>query len=179
MQGSRYTPNRHSNHPSFKCFTLINDWSLRPRVLTYTTKDKILIFSQYGPSNASEFGRSDIPFLNIQGPDWHCIKIGNIYNAPSGSINPGTGVSFLPSLSDIQLFSRTILAGDFNLHYPNWNPSYKGSPLTQAEDLIRWLDDKELFLISEVNTSTHHHVNYLDPCFATGDLIVRDATSEV
>lgn len=177
---SRFTERRITcNHPSFECFTPLDDWSIRPRVLTYTRKNTSLTFTQYRPNHTSEYGMGDVLFLTIQGPDRHPIQIINIYNAPPGAVNSGAGVSFLLSLTDNNFPPKTILAGDLNLHHPNWNPSYQGSPSTQSGDFIRWLEDNELFLLSEVDVPTHNLGNVLDLCFASSALMVGDATAAV
>ena len=75
-------------HPSFECFTPADDWTIRPRVLTYTRKNSNLTYTQYRPNSTQEYGKEDILFLIIKGPDRLCIQIVNIYNVPPGAIDP-------------------------------------------------------------------------------------------
>lgn len=117
--------------------------------------------------------------LTIKGPEIFSLQIINIYNAPPGATNPGAGVSFLLSLTSISLNPKLILTGDFNIHHPNWNLSYNGSPSTQSSDLICWLEDNDLSLLSEVNVPTHNLGNVLDLCFASSSLLIGGAHATV
>ena len=177
---SRNTDRRITcKHPSFECFTPVDNWTIRPRVLTYTRKDTNFTFAQDCPNSTSEQGKEDVLFLTVKGPDRLCIQIINVYNAPPGATNPGAGISFLLLLADTHFPSKRILAGDLNLHHPNWNPSYQGSPSPKAPDLIRWLEDSNLFLLFEVDVPTHDHGNALDLCFASSSVLAGDATAIV
>ncbi|KAI0994688.1 hypothetical protein K3495_g13493 [Podosphaera aphanis] len=125
------------NHPTFQCYTPVDDWSSRPRVLTYTNKNNGLLFVQDTPVSPLEEGKADVLALTIKLPGNTNVQVINIYNAPPGATNPGAGVSFLCSLAETNFLHKTILVGDFNLHHPSWYPSYHSSPTTQAEDLVR------------------------------------------
>ncbi|CCU75558.1 hypothetical protein BGHDH14_bgh01705 [Blumeria hordei DH14] len=166
-------------HPSFESFTPVNDWNIRPRVLTSARKENNLTFTQDRLNSSSEDGRGDILFLTNKGPENISLQIINIYNAPSGATNTGAGVSFLLSLTNIYLNPKSLLTGDFNIHYANWNPSCNGSPSTQSSDLIFWLEDKDLFLLSEVNVPTHNLGNVLDLCFTSSSLLIGGAHATV
>lgn len=103
----------------------------------------------------------DFPYLAIQGPNRHPTQVVNIYNAPLNAINSGAEVSFHLSLADNHFPSKMILAGDCNLYHSNRNSSCQGLPRTKPEDFIRWLEDNELFILSEVDVLTNNHGNSL------------------
>ena len=104
------------NHPSFECFTPVDDWSIRPRVLTYIRRGIALHTRQERPSFTDQGGIGDILILSSRTSNNSQFSIINIYNAPPGAINPGSGVNTLLSLPSPP-HANSILAGDFNLHH--------------------------------------------------------------
>lgn len=158
-------------HSAFECFTPVDDWSIRPRVLTHSKKNNSLTYSQERPDSGSELGLGDILFLSVEFPPYPRLLVVNVYNALPGATNPGAGVSRLITLADAQFPSKTILAGDLNLHHPLWHPLYSGSPSTQSESFIRWLESRELSLISEIDKPTHIRGNVLDLCFGSNQIV--------
>ncbi|KAI1003550.1 hypothetical protein K3495_g4658 [Podosphaera aphanis] len=166
------------SHPSFDCFSPIDNWSVRPRVLTYTRKESGLKFPQIRPFN-EERGTGDILFLIVHAPRIPSIIVANIYRAPTGATNPGAGLATLLSFSDDSLSPSFILAGDMNLHHKLWQPSLTGLSSPNAEAFIHWLDSKQLHLISELDTPTHNRGNVLDICFASNQLIARRTSATV
>ncbi|KAI0997511.1 hypothetical protein K3495_g10675 [Podosphaera aphanis] len=112
-----------------------------------------------------DLGMGDILFLSVVFRGYPRLLVTNIYNAPPGAIDPGAGVARLTVLADAHLPPKTIVAGDFNLHHLMWRPSYLGPPSTQAESLIRWLESKDLSLISKIDKPTHTRGNVPDLCF--------------
>ena len=160
-------------HPSFECFTPVDDWSLRPRVLIYTKKNSGLTIIQTRPEISPDQRSGDIIFLKVKTANNHWITIINIYNAPPGSINAGAALEFLFSLSNTFNFKNCIFAGDFNLHHNNWQPSYSGTPSPQAILLTQWLEAQNFSLISEVDIPTHNRGNVLDLCFASHSLLAK------
>lgn len=154
-------------HPSFECFTPIDNWSTRPRVLTYSRISNTLSFVQERPYRQVEKGAEDVLILTIKGPSLPPTEVINVYNAPPGTINPGAGVSFLVSIPENQFQQNIILAGDFNLHHRLWHPSHPSSPSTQSDALISWLEPKNISFISEIDKPTHNRGNVLDLAFAS------------
>ena len=116
-------------HSAFESFIPNDDWSCRPRVITYTRRDTGLNFEQDRPEPLSNQSTSDVLFLKLKSSNNHFLTIINIYNAPLGAINPGAALNLLFSLPSNFSFKNCILAGDFNLHHSNWQPSYSGKPL--------------------------------------------------
>lgn len=165
-------------HPSFECFTSIDDWNIRPRVMTYSRKDNGLTVSQIRPTMEGECS-SDILYISLKSFNSPSILLINAYNAPLGAINPGSGIRSLLSLENSFFPQNTILAGDFNLHHHNWQPSYTGSISSQADLFVNWLNTRGLSYISEIDISTHVRGNVLDLCFATTQLVARGSTSNV
>src|SRR5580692_4134907 len=72
-------------HPAYRCFSPVEDWANRPRVLTYVRKDPQLHAAQL-----RDGGESSRDLLTIQLAAWgQQICFINVYNAPPGSKNPG------------------------------------------------------------------------------------------
>ena len=67
--------------------------------------------------------------------------------------------------------------GDFNLHYPNWDPDHP-SPSRQAEPFVAWLDNNNFAFTSEVGEPTQNYGNTLDLAFLTGPLFAITTKSE-
>ena len=67
------------------------------------------------------------------------------------------------------LWRSGLIAGDFNLHHPNWDPAHR-TPSGQAEVLLDWLDSHSFVYIGPVGTPTHNQGNTLDLAFSTGPL---------
>ena len=166
-------------HPSFECYSPVNDWTVRPRVITYANKHSNINHYQERPRCITEQGIGDILLLSVIAPNNPRLLIINAYNAPPGSTNPGAGVSRLISLAEFSLPPQTILAGDLNLHNPMWHPSYRGSPSSQSEAFICWLGLRDLLLISEIDKPTHNCGNVLDLCFGSSQLVARGTIATV
>lgn len=153
--------------PSFECYSPVNDWSIRPRVVTYAKNNSNITHYQERPLFTTEQGIDNILFPSVEAPNKPRLLIINAYNAPPGSSNPGDGVSRLISIADVCFPHQTILMGDLNLHHPKWHPSYRGSPSPQSEAFTRWLESSNLSLISEIDRATHNRGNVLDLCFGS------------
>lgn len=72
-------------HPAFESFTPTDDWSNRPRVITYTKRNSGLTFTQDRPEPHINQGITDILFLKIKTFGNNYLTIINIYNAPPRS----------------------------------------------------------------------------------------------
>src|SRR5438045_874306 len=118
----------------------------------------------------------DLIFLQIQAQNTLPLNIVNIYNAPIGSTGAGSAVDLLLKLPQT-LWRSALLAGDFNLHHPNWDPDHL-SPSRQAEPFVVWLDNHNFAFTSEVSEPTQNHGNTLDLAFLTGPLSAITMKSE-
>src|SRR5271165_991091 len=99
-------------HSMYKSFTPLDDWTIRPRVMSYVRKGSRLHADQVRPVTTW-----DLIFLQIQARNAPLITIINAYNAPLGSTNPGTAITALLGLPP-SLLTLAFLAGDFNLLHP-------------------------------------------------------------
>ena len=165
-------------HPSFECFTPTDNWTSRPRVLTYLRKGVGLQAEQVRPLPSNSEACRDLLFLTVMSPSGHNILIINIYNAPTGCTGEGLPIQALTLLPRAAFPPHTFLAGDFNLHHPRWQPSYQLGT-SAADPLINWTDDLSFCLISEADTATHKYGNVLDLAFASGPLALAGAESAV
>lgn len=166
-------------HPSFECYSPVDEWSIRPRVITYAKRNTNIIHYQEQPISSTEQGIGDNLCLSVKAPNNPRLLIINAYNAPPRSTNPGAGVSRLISIADVSLPRQTILMGDLNLHHPMWHPSFRGSPSPPSEAFTRWLESCGLFLISEIDRPTHNRGNVLDLCFGSSQLVAKGTIATV
>lgn len=96
-------------HPAFSQFSPIEDWSIRPQVLTYIHKNHLLTAVQvpFGPAIR------DLLAVSISAPHHATILLVNLYNAPTGCRDEHQVVGHLRNTSIPNL--PCLLAGDFNL----------------------------------------------------------------
>src|SRR5271166_6659420 len=148
-------------HPMYESFTPLDDWTTRPRVMSYVRRGSGLHANQLRPVTTR-----DLIFLQIQARNAPGITIINAYNAPPGSTNPGEAINALVKLPP-NLLTSTFLAGDFNLLHPRWDlHTTRTSPNT--EPFIDWLDNNYLVFTSVNGASTHAKGNVLDLAFLSG-----------
>ena len=104
------------HHPSFHQLAPIEDWSARPRVLTYIQKHPHLKAElvPFGPPSR------DILAVQINTPQRTAFLV-NIYNAPHGAVDEGQGLESLMTQTTPSL--PCLIAGDFNLQHPIWQSS--------------------------------------------------------
>ncbi|PLB50090.1 hypothetical protein P170DRAFT_135753 [Aspergillus steynii IBT 23096] len=109
------------HHPSFHQLAPAEDWSERPRVLTYILKHPHLRAEiiPFGPPNR------DILAVQIITSQKTALLV-NLYNAPAGSVGEGQGLDRL--ISQSLPTSPCLLAGDFNLRHPAWQSLAQASP---------------------------------------------------
>lgn len=165
-------------HPSYECFSPIDNWTIPPRVLTYLRKGVGLQAEQLRPIGNTHPAARDLLFLSLLSPSRSNILIVNIYNAPPGSNNEGAAISALYSLPHSLFTSYTFLAGDFNLHHTLWQPSYRLST-TAAEPFVFWTDNLSLSLTSEIDIPTHKQGNVLDLAFTSSSLMALGVETSV
>jgi hypothetical protein len=108
----------------------------------------------------------DLVFLQISTQNLSPLNIVNIYNAPPGSTGSGEAVQSILATPQ-RLWQSALLAGDFNLHHPNWNPTCR-TISAQADILVSWLDKFNFSFTSEVGQATHNRGNQIDLAFITG-----------
>jgi len=150
-------------HPMYESFTPLDDWTTRPRVMSYVRKGAGLQADQLRP-----FTTRDLIFLQLQARNTPPIVIINVYNAPPGSTDPGAAIDTLIRLPP-SLLTSTFLAGDFNLLHTRWD-LYTTRNSLNTEPFIEWLDNNLFVFTSENGASTHTKGNVLDLAFLTGPL---------
>ena len=100
----------------------------------------------------------DMMVIEIQPRPHKPVLVVNIYNLPSRSIGThSTGQR--PKLLDLLGTYPTIIAGDFNLHHPDWEEMTTEPPAT-ARAMAEWLQDKSFSLLNVHNHPTFHHRNH-------------------
>jgi ribonuclease HI/endonuclease/exonuclease/phosphatase (EEP) superfamily protein YafD len=159
------------SHPMYESFAPLDDWATRPRVISYIRKGSGLRSTQLRP-----YISRDLLFLQIQTRNLSPLLIINIYNAPVGATDQGAAVNALISLPQ-SLWRTALLAGDFNLHHPRWNPTCNRLS-SQAEPFTLWLDHNQFNLTSEIGVSTHRAGNTIDLAFLTGPLLATTSVTD-
>jgi hypothetical protein len=150
-------------HLMYESFTPLDDWTTRPRVMSYVRKGSGLQADQLRPVVTR-----DLIFLQIQARNSPPVTIINAYNAPPGCEGAGNTITDLISLPQT-LTASAFLAGDFNLLHPRWDPyTERSSPL--ADPFTDWLDHNLFIYTSESGASTHARGNVLDLAFLAGPL---------
>lgn len=163
-------------HPSYECFSPTDDWSIRPRVLTYLRKGVGLQAEQLRPLSSNNIASGDLLFLSLKSASLQSILITNVYNAPIGALNEGAAIKALLSLPNNFFPLHSLLAGDFNLHHHRWQPSYPYNT-TAAEPFVDWMDNLGLDLTTKADTPTHKLGNTLDLVLASNPLLLLGTES--
>src|ERR1700744_1480177 len=150
-------------HPSFECFVPIDNWVLKPRVLTYVRKGAGLKAEQLRPFNPEDPATRDLLTLSLSSGPLNNILIVNTYNAPIGANNEGAAIKALLQTpnSFFTKYKHLVVLGDFNLHHHYWQPSYQYNT-TAAEPFVTWFNQLNLNLVLEADTPTHKLGNTLD-----------------
>lgn len=150
-------------HPMYETFTPLDTWDIRPRVITYARKGAGIKTTQLKPCTSR-----DLLFLQAQSSHSSQITIANVYNAPIGSNEAGEALEHLMNLPP-RFWRSALIAGDFNLHHPNWDPDCN-SKSPRADPFVEWLESNNFYFISEIGKPTHRAGNTLDLAFLTGPL---------
>lgn len=154
-------------HPAYETFAPIDDWvENRPRVMTYICKGTGLRGEQCRPVPTPS---SDLLFLQILWDRQYLLTIINIYNAPQAASQSGRAIQDILDHYHLTPSDRYILAGDFNLHHPNWQPTTTYTSL-KAQDLVDWAESADLVLTSPIGEPTHRAGNVLDLSWASASL---------
>ena len=157
------------HHPSFHQLAPTEDWSARPRVLTYIRKHPHLKaeLAPFGPSSR------DILAVQINTPQKTAFLV-NIYNAPRGAVDEGQGLESL--MTQTTPSSPCLIAGDFNLQHPMWQSSARPSP--RAEPFLSWAEAQDLALTLPPDSPTRGQ-NMIDLSWANSALLNLGISSEV
>ena len=158
-------------HPMYETFTPLDDWTDRPRVMSYVQKGTGIWANQIRPIMTH-----DAVFLQLQNRNSSALTIANIYNAPPGSAGAGDIISMLISLLQ-SILKNAFLAGDFNVHHHRWDPQHP-QPSVTAGPLVDWLDSNTFAYTSEVGVSTHIRGNVLDLAFVAGNVTASMTVAE-
>jgi ribonuclease HI len=145
-------------HPSYNLIAPIGYTSYpslpkRPRVLAYIRKEIGLEISP----RFDLVSDPDLQAIEVQGPEPFLLL--NLYNEKEVR---GGQSSQQPSRQDreaytvqrlllgLQLQQPFLLAGDFNLHHPLWNPEADPSKAAMAEPLVQWLTRYKANLLTDL-----------------------------
>ena len=157
------------HHPAFNLFTPIEDWTHKPRTLTYIRKHPQLKAElvPYGPQPSR-----DLTAVQVGSRDQQVILL-NLYNAPPGSVDAGEGLKHL--LSQTLPTRPCLVAGDFNLHHSSWQTNTISS--AGAEYFLQWVEQQGMTLMLKPNTPTHDN-NTIDLTWANWPLVCLGTQTE-
>lgn len=157
------------HHPSFHQLAPIEDWSERPRVLTYILKHPHLKAElvPFGPTSR------DILAVQITTPQKAALLV-NVYNAPCNAVDEGCGLVSLMTQSIPA--HPCLVAGDFNLKHPAWQSAARPSP--RAEPFLAWTESQNLTLTLPPDSPTRGQ-NMIDLVWANDSTLAMGISSEV
>ncbi|KAI0997462.1 hypothetical protein K3495_g10723 [Podosphaera aphanis] len=162
---------------SYECFSPVDNWTLRPRVLTYLRKGPRLHVSQRMRLPANNTAARDL-LLDVTGPMGRKLSVYNVYYALPGSENEGEAVKALIQYTSVRPRDRTFHAGDFNLGHFRWQPSAPYNSST-ADTFVEWIDENSLLLTTEPDRPTYMRENVLDLTFMSNQLASAEAESAI
>ena len=142
------------NHHDFEVFSPTDSWEIRPRVLTYVRKGRNINPEQYRPANTTDI--CWVKLTGVQPP----INITNVYRPPQEKVE-GPIISILKGW---QVPRNCIIAGDFNTRHPIWDS--RAEATGRAEELVNWMQNSDLEIISPINIPTHDRGSTLDLTFS-------------
>lgn len=141
-------------HADYICFSPLDCWEIRPRVMTYVRKSRNLIPTQCRPTNTG-----DICWIKIMGTTPQ-VTIVNVYRPPQESSEG----SVITALNEWAAPPHSIIAGDFNTRHSLWDS--RTASQSRSEPLLRWIRHNALTLMSPAHESTHNRGGTLDLVFS-------------
>jgi hypothetical protein len=142
-------------HPSYTQI-LPKDLRYRPRTLAYISKEFKPLVSLATSSPLD----TDLLVLDvIQGNQR--IQIVNIYQEKDQG--GGELKTIQRSLTQLALYSHSLILGDFNTHHPRWDPLIKTRASSQDTSLIEWIEAQDLTLLNTPGVGTFFRPNMNRP----------------
>lgn len=138
---------RHHSWTLYEPTTSNNE---QPRAAIYTNND-LLSAAQVTQINIP---LNDVVAIEIMTKDPQPILIVNIYKPCDKNIIPELYEHLRTKLAK-RNYTTTIIAGDFNLHHPLWNPSGYIRQDDEAERLVEMMTEMELNLLIPAGTITY------------------------
>jgi hypothetical protein len=137
-----YSNSRSISHSSFSQI-LPTTIGFRPRTFAYISKT-------YIPSVTLASSSIDPDLLVLLvAEESNTLELVNIYNETS-QIEGNSSKTVERSLLTSTISANSLILGDFNLHYPWWNPNSRSSQASTR--LVRWIEEQNLELINEPGT---------------------------
>src|SRR5271169_993367 len=176
LNRNRTTTESVLNHPDTKRYAILmlqeqfwwehkesslthQSWTLiePPRTTSSHPRTAIYINNSILPTTSYEqiyIPHSDVTAVAIKTKDQRkpALLI-NIYNAGGNNLTNNLERQ-LNDIMNTQKYGATIFAGDFNLHHPLWNPEGYRKQDTKAEELIAFMANHGMKLISPPGTIT-------------------------
>lgn len=140
-------------HHEYDIFSPLDNWTLRPRVLTYIRRGRGLQPTQIRPSDSADI--CWVSILGVTPP----ITITNLYRPPQET----EGGAVISALKAWQVPPNCLVAGDFNTRHPLWDS--RATTSRKSEELFEWAQTTHLALASPIDIGTHNRGSTLDLVF--------------
>ncbi|VVT49127.1 uncharacterized protein SAPINGB_P002117 [Magnusiomyces paraingens] len=106
------------------------------------------------------------------------ITIVNVYNQPKPSKKyPEPPVFEFLKREIKEQYSKIVIAGDYNLHHKEWES--KAGPNTEADEVVEWLHENDMMLITPRNQKTYNNRTNIDLVYGSVNLLHRISFSGV
>lgn len=145
-----YTDIRSVLHQAYTQIFPKSNTSSRPRTMVYVSRTTTMTInlSQDTPNDP------DIQFLDLTSGS-ETLKFINVYNQKDQIGRRGKTID--SHLLNAQISPKVVIAGDFNLHHPLWEPDSKATP--DSEALVEWIEDNELSVLNSPGEGTFYRSN--------------------
>lgn len=130
----------------------------RIRAMTYVSR---AFMSAHDVSMVTRHASRCLVPLRVDG-----VYVLNVYNGPEDTHT----IDHLSDTFSTETFRSALIAGDFNLHHPLWQPKWRLQIPETTENFVDWLVQNDLVLQSPPGIATHTRGNVLDLMFATSNL---------
>ena len=162
---------------AYHTLTIWQDWTTRPRVITYVRKDRAGLRCE--PS--ADAPHPDLATFQMRTPCGLTFQLTNVYNAPTGSRLAGSAVERLCDAPGYR--GRCLIAGDLNMHHESWRPSLTrstASPLLSTRRFVTWTSQRDMQLLTPYGAQTHNRGGTLDLVWGTPGLLrARDVIAGI
>ena len=152
LQEQYWLKNKKSSpiHPSWTLFEPMTQENEKPRTAIYINNN-LLTAARITPLNVP---LTDVTAVEIITANLRPMLIINVYKLCDRNIIPVLH-EYLQRRLATQNYSNIIVAGDFNLHHPMWNPVTYTRHDEEADTLVEMMADLELNLLIPAGMATY------------------------
>ena len=115
------------HHPAFNTLSPTQQWTDRPRVMTYARKDRLHL---QVTADQSFPEHPDVMAVNVFGLRPAAVRLFNVYNGARGNTREGEAAARILQYGNLD--QPEIYAGDFNMHHEFWSLTPPNGPCSSA-----------------------------------------------